>query len=155
MQIHRQLQVVAGASPDGAQEFFICKKIKENPFLRKFASSTFAAQVAESKPARIMPRACKSIGSCKWLQAHLPMEHRNFSYARKSKKIHFCENLHLRRLQRKLLNQNPLESCREHANPSAVASGCRRISRWSTGIFRMQENQRKSISAKICIFDVC
>src|SRR4051812_44584536 len=55
---------------------FICMKIEEYPVLQKFASSTIATQVAASKPVRITPRACKSTGSCKWLHAQLPMEHR-------------------------------------------------------------------------------
>src|SRR3954465_5291559 len=46
MQINRQLQFVEWAAPDGAQEFFISEKIKENRFLRKFAISTFATHGA-------------------------------------------------------------------------------------------------------------
>src|SRR4051812_44965850 len=105
-----------------------------------------------STPARAMPRAWKSSRSCNWLHSQVPMEHRNFSRARK---IDFDENSRLERLRRQLLcgrHQNRLEPCHEHGNQAGVAIGCIRSSRWSTGIFDVQE---KSILMKIRVWSAC
>src|SRR3954465_8775231 len=105
-----------------------------------------------SKPARTMPRAWKSSRSCNWLHSQLPMEHRNFLYARK---VDFDENSRLERLRGQLLccrHQNRLEPCHEHGNQAGVAIGCIRSPEWSTGIFDVQEN---SILIKIRVWSAC
>src|SRR3954463_8255036 len=105
-----------------------------------------------SKPARTMPRAWKSSRSCNWLHSQLPMEHRNFLYARKND---FDEHSRLERLRRQLLccrHRNRLEPCHEHGNQVGVTIGCIRTSRWSTGIFDVQE---KSIFMKIRVWSAC
>src|SRR3954462_4720792 len=111
-----------------------------------------------SKPARTMPRAWKSSRSCNWLHSQLPIEHRNFRYARKIRKIDFDENSRLEPLRRQLLccrHQNRLAPCHEHGNQAGVAIGCIRSSRWSTGIFDMQEKSEKSILMKIRVWSAC
>src|SRR6185437_15030206 len=89
VQIKLEVQLVACAAPDGPQQFFIRKKNKEKSILMKIGVCNVCDVWHASKPTPIILRACKSSWRCNWLHAQLPMDHSNFSYARKIKKNRF------------------------------------------------------------------